>query len=119
MTSRSLAPIALLVAGWGFPGGAAEPPKSREVTFAQLTGAHIFDDGWKKPTPNAMRQAANNRTALDWAIRQINLAVASGTKIDFVVYTGDLGLQNVSFVEDSACRALKLKLEPGLPPSLD
>src|SRR5215467_558765 len=67
----------------------------RRVTFAQLTDAHIFGEGWKQPTAEALREAADDRTALDWAIQEINRLVSSGTRIDFVVFTGDLGLQNV------------------------
>ncbi len=111
------------VTGWvtitlwlaALPYSAPAQPKY-DVTFAQLTDAHIFDDGWKQSTGDAMRQAANNRTALRWAIDEINREAASGSKIDFVVYTGDLGLQNVDFAGDAACGALPVRIEPGLPP---
>jgi predicted MPP superfamily phosphohydrolase len=93
------------------------PPGPSEVTFAQLTDAHIFDDGWKQPVPQAMRQAANDRDALIWAIGEINREVNSGKRIDFVVYTGDLGLQNVAFAADGSCQALPLSIQPGLPPT--
>ncbi len=85
------------------------------ITFAQLSDAHIFDDGWNLPTADALRQAADDRVALRWAIERINHLVASGVSIDFVVYTGDFGLQNVDFPADGACKPLKPKIEPGLP----
>jgi SMODS and SLOG-associating 2TM effector domain 2 len=88
---------------------------AEELTFAQLTDAHIFDDGWKKPTAEALTQAANDRAALEWAIQEINRQVNSGTRIDFVVYTGDFGLQNVNFSDDAGCGALPLSIEDGLP----
>src|SRR5207245_5226606 len=78
--------------------------------------AHIFDEGWKQSTAEALQEAADDRTALHWAVQEINHLVSSGTVVDFVVYTGDLGLQNVDFPRDSNCKALPLQLEPGLPP---
>jgi predicted MPP superfamily phosphohydrolase len=116
MNATDLWRIALLFAGWSLHGDAQEKP-TYEVTFAQLTDAHIFDDGYKQPTPDALRQAANDRTALHWAIEQVNREVESGTKIDFVVYTGDLGLQNVDFREMALCHTLPFRIDPGLPPS--
>jgi len=115
MRARVSWSIALFVAAHPFYGQAAEPPKTYEVTFAQLTDAHIFDDGKKLATPDALRQADNDRRALDWAIAQINRTAASGTKIDFVVYTGDFGLENVTFPDGGACRALPVKTASGLP----
>lgn len=93
----------------------ALPPGS--VTFAQFTDAHIFDDGYRQPTPKAMQQAANDREALHWAIDEVNRAVASGTAIDFVVYTGDLGLQNIAMPDTGACHALPVHPDPGVPQS--
>jgi CBS domain-containing protein/predicted MPP superfamily phosphohydrolase len=113
----SLPPIALFlfVVAWSLRGDAPQPPKAGEVRFAQLTDAHIFDDGYKQATPQALRQAANDREALHWAINQVNRAVASGTTIDFVAYTGDLGLQNVSIPSEGVCHALPIEPDPGLP----
>ena len=85
------------------------------ITFAQLSDAHIFDDGWNLATADALRQAADDRMALRWAIERINHLVVSGIPIDFVVYTGDFGLQNVDFPADSDCKTLHAKVEPGLP----
>jgi hypothetical protein len=86
-----------------------------QVTFAQLTDAHIFDDGYRQATAAALRQAADDRQALHWAVDQVNRAVASGTALDFVVYTGDLGLQNVSMPQEPDCGALAATPDPGLP----
>jgi hypothetical protein len=91
-------------------------PQRHKITFVQLTDAHIFDEGWKQSTVEALREAADDRTALHWAVQEINRLVSSGTEVNFVVYTGDLGLQNVDFPRDSNCKALPLQLEPGLPP---
>jgi len=107
------------------PAEAQSGPQS--ITFAQLTDAHIYDDGWKQTPPDALaqtiealQQTANDRAALHWAINRINQLVASGTKIDFVVYTGDLGLQNVDFPEgngfgEKRCQPEKARIEPGPP----
>jgi len=93
----------------------SESPPRTTITFAQLSDAHIFDDGWNLATADALRQAADDRGALHWAIERINQLVASGVPIDFVAYTGDFGLQNVDFPADAACNPLTPKIEPGFP----
>lgn len=108
--------VLLLSVAAGSPHAYAASSDTYEITFAQLTDAHVFDDGWQQPVFDALRQAANDRSALDWAIDQINRTVIAGTKIDFVAYTGDLGLQNVDFAGDAGCHALPVKVEPGQPP---
>jgi len=87
------------------------------ITFAQLSDAHIFDDGSNLATADALRQAADDRAALRWAVERINQLVVSGVSIDFVVFTGDFGLQNVDFPAGGTCKPkpLDAKLEPGLP----
>ena len=91
------------------------PTPDQSITFAQLTDAHIFDDGWREATSDAMWHAADDRRALQWAIDRINELVASGVKIDFVVYTGDWGLQNVDIAPGERCRAVRAGPQPGLP----
>lgn len=86
----------------------------QSVTFVQLTDVHMFDEGWKQPVATSFRQAADDRDALSWSIQEINKLVASGTKIDFVAYTGDLGLQNVDLSAGN-CTAVRASVEPGLP----
>ena len=109
--------MVLLVPRPSSADGENEPsPPRHKITFVQLTDAHIFDEGWKQSTAEALQEAADDRTALHWAVQEINHLVSSGTVVDFVVYTGDFGLQNVDFPRDSNCKALPLQLEPGLPP---
>lgn len=91
----------------------AQEPEEK-VTFVQLTDAHIFDDGWKEATAGAFRIAADDREALTWAVAETNHLVAQGAHVDFVVFTGDIGLQNVEI--PSACKAQPVQFEPGLPP---
>ena len=59
----------------------------QQTTFVQITDAHLFDD-----------DESANFSALDWAITTINHLVSAGTNVDFVVYTGDLGLRNIAFL---------------------
>jgi len=59
----------------------------QQITFVQITDAHLFDD-----------DESANFSALDWAITTINHLVSAGTNVDFVVYTGDLGLRNIAFL---------------------
>ena len=87
-----------------------------QITFAQLTDAHLFDEGWKQPPAEAYRQAADNWKALHWSVDRINSLVEHGKHIDFVVYTGDLGLQNVAFPDSKGCLVKAVRPERGLPP---
>jgi hypothetical protein len=80
------------------------------VTFVQITDAHVFDDGYRQYPDATFRQAGDDWASLHWAIGKINeLADAEG-KIDFIVFTGDLGLQNVELrdLSKEPC-----KLSPG------
>src|SRR5579875_3498373 len=110
-TMRFLAAVALSVA----VAGAQAQANSKTVRFVQITDAHIFDDGWQQPVADAMRQAADDRDALAWAVGEINAQVARGERVDFVMYSGDLGLQNVDFA-GSGCPVAETSLQPGLPP---
>ena len=87
-----------------------------QTTFVQLTDAHLFDEGWNRPFGEALRLTANNWDALHWSIDEINRMVSAGKHIDFVVYTGDLGLQNVDFSHSEACLVPSVRPEAGLPP---
>lgn len=89
----------------------------QQITFAQLTDAHLFDEGWRQPLPEAYRQAADNWDALHWSIDRINGFVRDGRQIHFVVYTGDLGLQNVAFSDSRTCLVKAALPRPGLPPT--
>ncbi len=89
-------------------------PAKQHVTFAQLTDAHVFDDGWKTEGSEPYQEALDDRTALHWAVEQVN-ELAARTPIDFVVYTGDFGVQNV-FFSNPQCNGVPFKSEPGLPP---
>jgi len=102
--------VLLLAAG---RGTAQSPPST--ITFAQITDAHIFDEGWKQSVADAFRQAADDRDGLHFAIEKINSLVASGVNIDFVVFTGDLGLQNIELPHGFRCHALPASPQPGLP----
>ena len=95
--------------------GAQAQSTGQTVRFVQITDAHIYDDGWKLPVADAMRQAADDRDALTWAIGEINAQVKGGQRVDFVMYSGDLGLQNVDFA-GTQCPVLPTGLQPGLPP---
>lgn len=90
---------------------------ARSIHFAQITDAHIFDDGWKDIRETALQEIADNRRALKWSLEEINRQVSSGARIDFVVFTGDLGLQNVVFPPVGDCTGLPVEvIHTGTPP---
>ncbi len=62
------------------------------VTFVQLTDPHLYDAGNRLLPQGAREQYLDNRAALEWAILQINKLQSSGKCLDFVVITGDFGL---------------------------
>jgi len=111
-----------------FAVGAQDQPGPQQVTFAQITDAHIFDEGWKESGSDPFYHALDDRTALHWAVDEIDrlyLSAKPEDRISFIVYTGDFGLQNVFFPQNSpastankypSCSIIPFKSQPGLPP---
>jgi 3',5'-cyclic AMP phosphodiesterase CpdA len=66
---------------------------AQSVTFIQITDAHIFDSDAKETAMRGYAAQLDNNGSLGWAILSINKLVASGKRIDFVVFTGDFGLE--------------------------
>ncbi|MFL6451821.1 MAG: metallophosphoesterase family protein [Bryobacteraceae bacterium] len=89
----------------------------QHLTFAQLTDAHLFDEGWGEPPVAEAYSQADNWKALHWSIDRINTLVRGGKQIDFVVYTGDLGLQNVAFSDSKTCLVKPAHVQRELPPT--
>jgi len=91
---------------------AERPPisgASPRLTFAQLTDPHIFDAGksreGKPPDQDELQDTLNT---FDWALNEL----AQRTDLDFVVITGDFGLEMVSpFFEEQSARIVANKLE--------
>jgi len=65
---------------------------AQSVNFVQLTDPHLYDAGNHLLPAVAREEFLDNRGALDWAILQINRIQSSGKHLDFVVITGDFGL---------------------------
>jgi 3',5'-cyclic AMP phosphodiesterase CpdA len=68
------------------------------ATFAQITDAHLFDTAGG-PAEQADYDALKHHAALLDTIVAINRLAASGTRLDFVVFTGDFGV--ASLAEDA------------------
>jgi hypothetical protein len=66
---------------------------AQSITFVQLTDAHSFDAGKRGSSQEGFAEYLDNRSSLEWAIQQVNRLVSSGKCIDFVVFTGDFGLE--------------------------
>lgn len=59
---------------------------SAQVRFAQITDPHLFDEE---------SQAINNRKALAACVRKTNELVDAGVNYQFVVITGDIGVEKI------------------------
>src|SRR5713101_1593484 len=59
---------------------------STQVRFAQITDPHLFDEE---------SQAINNRKALAACVRKTNELVDAGVNYQFVVITGDIGVEKI------------------------
>jgi hypothetical protein len=70
---RMVVLLVLLCAAFAPSGSSAdlELQPQTTITFAQLSDAHIFDDGWNLATADALRQPSLPRRALGAAIRSI------------------------------------------------
>ncbi len=69
--------------------------ESQHLRFAQITDMHLFDAGYKCFAPDVQKEYSENLAALEWAIDAINAANLA-KPIDFVVVTGDLGIENLA-----------------------
>src|ERR1700719_1178393 len=92
----------LLATGCSHPAAPAtekfepSPTPTRHVTFLQWTDPHVFDAGKGRPAEGVREEELDNWAAFHWAVLETNrLALAEHRNIDFVVITGDFGLENV------------------------
>src|SRR5260370_21131206 len=67
---------------------------SAQVTFVHITDPHVFDDNWvdKDPTKTEDNRL-DNQAALASCLWNINESIKKGSKYDFGVITGDLGIE--------------------------
>jgi len=85
----------------------SESPTDR-VTFVQWTDPHLFDAGLNRSGDGVYEEAIDNRAGLHWAVLETNrLALAEHRKIDFVVITGDFGIENVQLQEVQGTQSRK------------
>ena len=80
-------------------------PASDALTFAQITDIHLFDEGKRRDSRSEYEQdQQDNRHALHWAVERIRELTDRGQPIDFVVFTGDFGLEFVRrSIKESLC----------------
>jgi hypothetical protein len=86
--------------GDNLPTASSPSPNVQDVTFAQITDTHLFDAGNKRHGQAVYEEALDNRAALHWGILEINRIDATVRRVDFVVFTGDWGLENVNLPGD-------------------
>ena len=96
------------------------PTPQAPVRFAVITDAHIFDAGYKCTGSYIEREYTENLNALRWAVNEINLQAKNKAPLDFVVFTGDLGIENLQGVpqsspksDDSKCLDADANAKPG------
>jgi hypothetical protein len=91
--------VPLLVAYWR-PKEEPDP----DLVFAQITDPHLFDDGPKggPQDPRIAGARARDRKAFLWAVGQINEFNEAHPRhgIEFVAFTGDLGLEALDSTND-------------------
>src|SRR5882672_1819142 len=72
------------------------PTHTRHVTFIQWTDPHVFDAGKGRHAEGVREEELDNWAAFHWAVLETNrMVLAEHRTIDFVVITGDFGLENV------------------------
>ena len=79
---------------------------AQTITFVQLTDAHLFDAGEDRPSLGGFQDLLDNQSSLAWAIQRVDQLVSSGRSIDFVAFTGDVGLENAK--PDDAAREVTI-----------
>ncbi|MBV8075945.1 MAG: metallophosphoesterase [Planctomycetaceae bacterium] len=68
----------------------AQPSSGQKVRFAQISDLHILDAELKSPKVDSRPE---NESGFRWAIREMNRRNDLGPAYDFVIFTGDLGLE--------------------------
>ncbi len=94
-------------------GQTASTLSASAITFVQITDAHLFDSGkHRKTREEGMEEQQDAFRAFHWAMETINAITDSGTEVEFVVFTGDFGLEFVRDEGEKLCVPEKEK-EPG------
>jgi len=81
--------------GTGPTVGAPSFASAGTLRFAQISDVHLFDAGYKCSGPYVQREYEENLKAFRWSIDEVIRRWKSGDKIDFLVFTGDLGIVNL------------------------
>jgi hypothetical protein len=76
--------------------GASNFASAGALRFAQISDVHLFDAGYKCSGLYVQREYDENLNALRWSMDEVNRRWKSGETIDFVVFTGDLGVANLA-----------------------
>jgi hypothetical protein len=91
MSRRPLAP--LFITWFSLLAITVSGASAQSVIFVQITDAHLFDSKAHNTAMGGYAAQLDNNSSLAWAILSINKLRASGKHIDFVVFTGDFGLE--------------------------
>lgn len=79
------------------------PSKTRHLTFVQWTDPHVFDPGKGRHAEGVREEELDNWAAFHWAVLETNqLVLTERQNVDFVVITGDFGLENVQLPNEQS-----------------
>jgi len=81
----------------------SERARGQSVSFVQVTDAHLYDAGKRRVAEGVQEEALDNRGAFYWAILETNRLEQSGKRLDFLVFTGDFGLEEVRYKTAADC----------------
>src|SRR5258708_32061981 len=108
---RNLLYFTLVCLGILMPREPLTMAQDRAVTFVQLTDSHIFDSGKRGKPEKKEAEKLSTELAWKWALGEVNRLVTSGEHIDFVVFTGDLGLEGACSDGTMACAAWRAAVD--------
>src|SRR5258708_384111 len=77
------------------------PSAARHVTFVQWTDPHVFDAGKGRHAEGVREEELDDWAAFHWAVLETSqLVLTERRTIDFVVITGEFGLENVQLPDE-------------------
>jgi 3',5'-cyclic AMP phosphodiesterase CpdA len=74
---------------------------AQSVTFVQFTDAHLFDSAKHRALQAGYEDYLDNRASFAWAVKTANGLALKSRCVDFIVFTGDFGLEDADPVNSA------------------